>query len=385
MGLRCWAPGKRKARRGTHRWLVLRSGWTDSNPTHPLTTDEWRIVQCTGEQRHSAFCRNESAFRRFKPDDFRYAPCNARVGPRGILNPMTDDSPEGWSVPPVPNPPLLPPATNGYRRSLYPGRGVSVYCDRHPPNEWPEHRHVHDQISGLLDAVECFVRIKCPDGKWTDFHVQGPTVWVIPGGTPHGLIYPKEADMFTLYAEQGFVRETLQGQRTKFKTVPLSLLTSRDEMIGQLSKAFCRLCREREKANPLYVESIGTVLATHIFRAMFATSQREDPVGGLPDGALRRVVRHIDENLAGELCLFVLANAAGYRSTSYFGKLFRRSFGLTPHDYLMRRRVARAEELLETTQLKAVEIAHMCGFSDDTMMARWFRRVSDRLPSDIRP
>lgn len=307
------------------------------------------------------------------------------LGHAGIFKPMTYDSLEGWSVPPVPNPPLLPPATNGYRRCLYPGRGVSVYCDRHPPNEWPEHWHVQDQISGLLDAVECFVRIKCPDGKWTDFHVQGPAVWVIPGGTPHALIYPKEADMFTLYPEQAFVRETLEGERSEFEIVPLSLLASRDEVIGQLSKAFSRLCRERGKANPLYVESIGTVLATHILRAMFAPAQREDLVGGLPDGALRRVVRHIDEQLADELCLVVLANTAGYRSTSYFGKLFRKSFGLTPHDYLMRRRVVRAEELLESTHLKAIEIAHMCGFSDDTMMARWFRRVSDRLPSDIRP
>lgn len=297
---------------------------------------------------------------------------------------MNDDSLAEWPVSPAQNPLLLPPATNGYRRSLYPGRGVSVYCDRHLPNEWPEHLHVQDQISGLLDAVECFVRIKCPDGKWTDCHVQGPTVWVIPGGTPHGLIYPKEADMFTLYSEQRFVRGTLNREQTYFKAVPLSLLTSRDVMIGQLSKVFRQICGERESANPLYVESIGIVLAAHILRAMFVVAQKDDHDGGLPDCALRRVVRHIDEHLAGELGLIVLARTAGYRSTSYFGKLFRRSFGLTPHDYLMRRRVARAEELLETTQFKTIEIAHLCGFSDDTMMARWFRRVNDRLPSDIR-
>ncbi len=307
-----------------------------------------------------------------------------RWATRAFSKPMTDDPFEGWSVSPVPNPLLLPPATNGYRRSLYPGRGVSVYCDRHPPNEWPEHWHVQDQISGLLDAVECIVRIKGSDGKWAEFCVHGPAIWVIPGGTPHALIYPKEADMFTLYPEQAFVHETLEGHRTEFEIMPHSLLASRDEVIGQLSKAFRRICRGREKANPLYVESIGTVLATHILRAMFAPALREDLVGGLPDGALRRVVRHIDEHLADELHLTLLAKIAGYRSTSYFGKLFRKSFGLTPHDYLVRRRVARAEELLETTQLKAVEIAHMCGFSDDTMMARWFRRVSDRLPSDIR-
>lgn len=306
------------------------------------------------------------------------------LGHAGIFN--THDrrsSPRVVSFP-VPIRLLLPPSTHGYRRSLYPGRGVSVYCDRHPPNEWPEHWHVQDQISGLLDVAECIVRIKGSDGSWAEFHIHGPAVWIIPARTPHALVYPKEADMFTLYPEQSFVHETLAGQQTEFEIMPHSLLACRDEVIGQLSKAFRRLCRGRENANPLYAESIGTVLATHILRAMFAPAQRDDLVGGLPDGALRRVVCYIDEHLADELRLTHLAKIAGYRSTSYFGKLFRKSFGLTPHDYLVRRRVACAEELLETTQLKAVEIAHMCGFSDDTMMARWFRRVSDRLPRDIR-
>lgn len=154
---------------------------------------------------------------------------------------MTDDPLKGPSVSPVPIRLLLPPSAHGYRRSLYPGRGVSVYCDRHPPNDWPEHWHMQDQISGLLDAVECIVRIKRPDGEWIEFHVHGPAVWVIPGGTPHALTYPKEADMFTLYPEQAFVHETLEGQRTEFEIMPHSLLSSRDEVIGQLSKAFRRL------------------------------------------------------------------------------------------------------------------------------------------------
>lgn len=297
---------------------------------------------------------------------------------------MTDVSSEG-SVPTEPIPSLLPPAINGYRRSLYPGRAVSVYCDRHRPNEWSEHWHVQDQISGMLDDVEIKIRIKSDDGKCAEYHVNGPAVWVIPGGTRHELIYPKEADMFTLYPEQLFVRETLDDHATAFEIMPLSLLTSRDEVIGQLAKSFRHLCRGRGKANALYVEAIGTVLGAHILQAMFAPAVREDLTGGLPDGALRRVIRYIDEHLAESLNLDVLAKNAGYQSSSYFGKLFKKSFGLTPHDYVIRRRVARAQELLESTNVKAVEIAHQCGFSDDTMMARWFRRVSDRLPSDIRP
>ncbi len=297
---------------------------------------------------------------------------------------MTDAHPKGCFAPPEPNP-LLPPAANGYRRSLYPGRGVSVYCDRHPPNEWGEHWHTQDQVTNLMDDVECIIRIKNSNGDWTESHVTGPAVWVIPAGTPHALIYPQEADMVTLYVERSFVRETLEQDIMEFEIVPLSLLTSRDEVIGQLSKAFRRICGGREKTSQLYVEAIGTVLGAHILQAMFTVVAREDLAGGLPEWALRRVSRHIDEHLSEPLSLGTLAKAAGYRSTSYFGRLFKKSFRLTPHDYVMRRRVARAHELLETTNIRTLEIAQECGFSDDTMMGRWFRRVSDRLPSDIRP
>ena len=60
------------------------------------------------------------------------------------------------------------------------------------------------------------------------------------------------------------------------------------------------------------------------------------------------------------------------------------STGLAPHAYVMRRRVANAEQLLLETDKKEIEIASLCGFSDDTLMARWFRRELQCRPSEIR-
>lgn len=244
---------------------------------------------------------------------------------------------------------------------------------------------MQDQISGLLDDIECDVRVMGSDGKWAEFRIRGPAVWVIPKQTAHALIWPNEADMLTLYLEPALVYETLKNQPTAFEIMPLPLLASRDEVIGHLSKAFQRFCREPEIVTPFYLEAIGTLMATHLLRAMFAPTLRENFNGGLPDAALDRVIRHIDQHLDEKLPLDILAKTAGYSSTSYFGRLFRRSFGVTPHDYVVRQRVACAREMLQTSQLKEVEIAQACGFSDDTAMARAFRRVSDRLPSDIRP
>lgn len=298
---------------------------------------------------------------------------------------MTDTRPAGCLEAPAPLSSFLPPGKNGYRRKLHSGRGINVHCDRHSPNEWAEHWHAQDQISGVLDDVDCEVRIVDSEGKWKGFKVRGPAIWVIPKNMIHTLVWPSEADMLTLYPEPDLVRECLENQPVTFEIISLPVLVSRDEIIGHLSSAFRRFCREPEIVTPFRLEAIGTLLATHVLRAIFVSTHDKHSAGGLLEAVRDRMIRHIALHLNEKLLLGALAKIAGYQSTSHFGRLFRRSFGMTPHDYLVRQRVARAREMLKTSPLKEVEIAQSCGFSDDTAMGRAFRRVSDQLPSDNRP
>lgn len=296
---------------------------------------------------------------------------------------MTNAPTSGCADCGAPTPPILPPATFAYRRTLVPGRGVSVYYDRHPPNEWGEHVHEQVQAAAVLDAVEFVVRWKTLDGIWHEMTIQGPAIWIVPAGIPHTLQVPKETDMVTLFMNRSFVSEIVGREVTDVLTVPFAQLRSRDPVIGQLCKTFRGLCRGHEQGHPLYVESIGTVLGTHILQAIHCSMDKHTKRGGLPAEILRVVMRHIDEHLAEPIRLNTLSRLAGM-CRSRFTELFKRSVGFTAHAYVMRRRVAQAEEYLETTDMKEIDIATMCGFSDDTMMARWFRRVLDCTPRDIR-
>lgn len=69
-------PGRRKPRthhHGIRYRRVLLAGWTNAKPPHAFATDERQDRWFTGEpQRNSVFCRTPSAFRRFKPEVFRY-------------------------------------------------------------------------------------------------------------------------------------------------------------------------------------------------------------------------------------------------------------------------------------------------------------------------
>jgi AraC-like DNA-binding protein len=105
--------------------------------------------------------------------------------------------------------------------------------------------------------------------------------------------------------------------------------------------------------------------------------------GGLPTRTLRRVKDYIEENLDKNLQVATLADAAGY-SAFHFARAFKESEGMTPHDYLIQRRIERAQALLTKTELSVSEVARASGFSDQSHLARHFRQQLGLSPSTLR-
>jgi transcriptional regulator GlxA family with amidase domain len=68
----------------------------------------------------------------------------------------------------------------------------------------------------------------------------------------------------------------------------------------------------------------------------------------------------------------------------HFARAFKQSEGITPHGYLLERRVERAQKLLTTTNLSRSEIAHASGFADQSHLAPHFRSRVGVSPSTFR-
>ncbi len=71
-------------------------------------------------------------------------------------------------------------------------------------------------------------------------------------------------------------------------------------------------------------------------------------------------------------------------STRHFCRAFRASKGISPHQYVIRRRIERARTLIEDGTLTYAEVAEMAGFADHSQMARTFRKVLGVPPSHFR-
>ena len=105
--------------------------------------------------------------------------------------------------------------------------------------------------------------------------------------------------------------------------------------------------------------------------------------GGLSPAVTRRICDYIEGHLEEKIRLDGLAALAGL-STDHFARAFQQSVGVPPHAYLLRRRLEHVEHMLRETHAPLSEIALATGFSDQSHLARHFRRWAGVSPRQIR-
>jgi AraC-like DNA-binding protein len=100
----------------------------------------------------------------------------------------------------------------------------------------------------------------------------------------------------------------------------------------------------------------------------------------LPTWKLRRVRDFIEENLFHPIYLAELSEIAGL-SRMHFAAQFRAATGQTPHAYLLRRKVERAQALLSDLTLSVADVASIAGFKNNAHFASAFKKIVGESPS----
>ena len=119
----------------------------------------------------------------------------------------------------------------------------------------------------------------------------------------------------------------------------------------------------------LAARAIGDRLLVEVLRRH---ADVERGAAAFDEEVVTRLRRHIDAHVGDRLELPTLARVAGF-SVQHFCRLFRATFDQSPHEYVRERRLEAARRLLATSDISVGEIAHDCGFADQSHLTRCFK------------
>jgi AraC family transcriptional regulator len=147
-----------------------------------------------------------------------------------------------------------------------------------------------------------------------------------------------------------------------------------DEVLRLLAQTLFADLRAGNPDGPLATEAIARAL---VCRLLLRDQRQRGQEQASP---IARVRQHIDAHLAAALTLEQLADVAGM-SLFHFCRVFRDSLGVTPHQYILARRMEQAKRLLWAgTGMSMLEVALACGFGSSSHFSAQFKRHTGRTP-----
>ncbi len=102
-----------------------------------------------------------------------------------------------------------------------------------------------------------------------------------------------------------------------------------------------------------------------------------------PQQFIEKAIDFMKANLRAELSIESVADAVKCSRAKLFA-LFKDSAGMTPHDYWLRLRIDRAQELLRTSKMSITKIAMDCGFSTSQYFSTVFKKYAGTSPLEYR-
>lgn len=208
-------------------------------------------------------------------------------------------------------------------------------------------------------------------------------VTIVPANTRCPVSADDAGEAIAVALHPGFVRCSTAG--VAGPCVQLRCVQGvHDPLIVELVRAL--KVEIQKQGSAIFAESLATTLAMHLVSKYSCDSSGPSaPMteSGLGRTQLAAVVDYMTEHLDMPVGVARLARIAEL-SLAHFIRMFKQSTGLSPHQYLLRTRLNRAQELLRRTQHSIPEVARMTGFCGQSHFTKHFRSLLGTTPRRYR-
>jgi AraC family transcriptional regulator len=201
-----------------------------------------------------------------------------------------------------------------------------------------------------------------------------------PGLVIDGLLRGP-TDVLHLHFPNEIITECGKYMEQRATELPSGPSSEQDPAIERLGMALLEADEFGSAYGTLYADSISIAIATRLLDTARKSHPSERPrAAGLAKWRLKRALDYIDGNLGEAVSLADLASAAGL-TRMHFAAQFRGATGLRPHDYLLRRRIERAQTMLRYSNNSILDVALQVGFQTQAHFTSTFRRFVGEPPN----
>jgi AraC family transcriptional regulator len=238
----------------------------------------------------------------------------------------------------------------------------------------PEHEH---------DEIQLEMHFRAPRGTTGIGLNEEPSFFtLIPSHKPHVGQWDDGNEVIVLLLGPAHMERAAE-RCFRLDQGAIGTACSLDPVIQAIGSTLRREFYTGAAADRLYLEAIGTVLSGHLIRRWTTGSVLSIGRGRLTPAQLRKTIDLADAAPPERLSIASLARQLDM-GEHRFTRLFRRSTGSTPYQFLLKKRLERARTLLEYTTLSIAELALEAGFGSQSHFTSVFRQYFSITPAAYR-
>ena len=209
-------------------------------------------------------------------------------------------------------------------------------------------------------------------------------VQITPPAVSASIVYFQPYDNLHVFVPDSLLSECFEwrhGKRPAGRVALRDPLYEQDATLQELASTLVKIAELNDSYSRLRADFLNLAIVTHLlgrYGESSAASARTSSV--LPKWRLKRAVEFIDAHLDVPVTLGDLSQAVGL-SRMHFASQFRAATGVRPHEYVLRRRINRAQMMLATTNEPLAQLALSVGFGSQAHFTTVFKRFSGLTPA----